>query len=404
MHVRTGHIVFLEQSTSTVVWSAKPNKPIEQISTPILQLLDTGNLVLRDGKDDENSEESYLWQSFDCPTDTLLPGMKLGWDLRTGFERRIVSWKSSDDPYPGDFSWGIALCNYPESMMWVGSEKYCRNGPWNGIRFSGSPELKPENPLFSYEFVSSKYEVYYIFHLRNESEKSRVVVNQSNGNVRNRFFWNSEARRWDVFTTVPRDNCDRYGLCGPYGNCIIGESPACQCLKGFKPKGNLMEWSQGCVRNKQFSCQDKDSSGFVRFKGLKLPDATYTWVNASLNLKECRAKCLSNCSCTAYTNSDIKGGSGCVMWFGDLIDIRQFQDGGGQDLHVRMHASEIGGNSERMVEKVVVVIVVVLIILCGLVLLAHRIRKVKTRKGLEEGKILIIKDPCKTVSIILNYM
>ncbi|KAH7546564.1 hypothetical protein FEM48_Zijuj01G0214100 [Ziziphus jujuba var. spinosa] len=63
----------------------------------------------------------------------------------------------------------------------------------------------------------------------------------------------------DVFATVPRDNCDKYGLCGAYGNCLIGEAPVCQCLKGFKPKGDLMAWSQGCVRNKPFSCQDKHS-------------------------------------------------------------------------------------------------------------------------------------------------
>jgi hypothetical protein len=44
----------------------------------------------------------------------------------------------------------------------------------------------------------------------------------------------------------------------------------------------------------------------------------------------------------AYTNSNISGeGSGCVMWFGDLIDIRQFQDGG-QDLYIRMFGSELG--------------------------------------------------------------
>jgi hypothetical protein len=44
----------------------------------------------------------------------------------------------------------------------------------------------------------------------------------------------------------------------------------------------------------------------------------------------------------AYTNSNISGErSGCVMWFGDLIDIRQFQDGG-QNLYIRMFGSELG--------------------------------------------------------------
>ena len=78
-----------------------------------------------------------------------------------------------------------------------------------------------------------------------------------------------------------------------------------------------------------------------------MPDTTYSWVNGSMNLNECRAKCLNNCSCTAYANSNIiNGGSGCAMWFGDLIDIRQIaaNEHGAymQDVYIRIPASEQG--------------------------------------------------------------
>jgi hypothetical protein len=45
----------------------------------------------------------------------------------------------------------------------------------------------------------------------------------------------------------------------------------------------------------------------------------------------------------AYANSDLRGkGSGCFLWFDqDLIDIRQYTDDG-QDLYIRMAASEAG--------------------------------------------------------------
>ena len=47
-------------------------------------------------------------------------------------------------------------------------------------------------------------------------------------------------------------------------------------------------------------------------------------MNLSMNLEECRVKCMNNCTCMAYSNTNIRdGGSGCAMWFGDLIDIRQ---------------------------------------------------------------------------------
>ena len=93
---------------------------------------------------------------------------------------------------------------------------------------------------------------------------------------------------------------------------------------------------------KPLSCKDKLKNGFVKFEGLKVPDTTHTWWDESIGLEECRVKCLNSCSCMAYSNSDIRGeGSGCVMWFGDLIDMKQLQTGK-QDLYIRMAASELG--------------------------------------------------------------
>lgn len=70
---------------------------------------------------------------------------------------------------------------------------------------------------------------------------------------------------------------------------------------------------------------------------IKLPyvcDTTHTLMHEDMDLEECRVKCLNNCSCMAFTNSDIwGGGGGCVLWFGDLIDIKPFQTGG-QDLYI----------------------------------------------------------------------
>ena len=67
-----------------------------------MQLLDSGNLALRDGED-VNSETNYLWQSFDYPSDTFLLNIKLGWDLKSGLQRHLSAWKNWDDPCPGDF-------------------------------------------------------------------------------------------------------------------------------------------------------------------------------------------------------------------------------------------------------------------------------------------------------------
>jgi hypothetical protein len=79
---------------------------------------------------------------------------------------------------------------------------------------------------------------------------------------------------------------------------------------------------------------------------MKLPDTSSSWYDKSISLKECQGLCLKNCSCTAYANLDIRqGGSGCLIWFGDLIDTRR-STGDGQDLFVRMNASELGKYSK----------------------------------------------------------
>ena len=337
----SGSLVLLSQNSTTVVWSTNSTK---QASNPILQLLDSGNLVVRDEK--EQNPENYLWQSFDYPCDTLLPGMKLGWDSRTGLEWRLSAWKSPDDPSPGELTYGTQHNNYPELVMKKGSEKYFRTSPWNGHGYSGIPELKA-NQVYNYNFISSKEEVYYIFYLINKSVISILVLNQTRYLLERLI---ETDKKLEVYASYPKDNCDKYNSCGAYGNCMIGESPICQCLEGFKPKSQETlspdEWSKGCVRRTQLSCQDKDKIRFKKFVGLKLPDTTNSWVNGTMNLEECKVKCLNDCNCTAYSNSDIRGGgNGCAIWYGDLIDIRQISNGydaNGQDIYIRMHASDLG--------------------------------------------------------------
>ncbi|TKY47303.1 G-type lectin S-receptor serine/threonine-protein kinase [Spatholobus suberectus] len=94
-----GILVILNGNNSTV-WSASVSS--KEVSNPIPQLLDSGNLVVKNGHD--SIENHFLWQSFDYPVDSLLPKMKLGWNLDTGLERSVTSWNSEDDPAKGEYS------------------------------------------------------------------------------------------------------------------------------------------------------------------------------------------------------------------------------------------------------------------------------------------------------------
>ncbi|KAK7312933.1 hypothetical protein VNO77_37197 [Canavalia gladiata] len=378
----TGNLVLKQHDK--VVWFTTSEK---QAQNPVAQLLDSGNLVVRD--ESEANTEAYLWQSFDYPSDTTLPGMRLGWNLRTGHEWRMTSWKSPNDPSQGDFYWGLLPYNYPEFYLMKGTEKFVRIGPWNGLHFSGIPDQKP-NPIYDFNYISNKNEMYYTYGLENDAVISRLVMNQTTS-MCTRYVWMEDEHIWKVYKSLPKDNCDFYGICGAYGTCMITGSQICQCLSGFNPKSpqawNSSDWRHGCVRNKPLNCSDKLKDGFMKVKGAKVPDTTHTWVDETIGLEECEVKCLSNCSCMAYTNLDIRGaGSGCVMWFGDLIDIRQF-DTDGQDLYVRMDASELGKEDGRKKEVKIIVATTIVTISVMLFIGCYRIYVVR-RRITENSQIL----------------
>ncbi|XP_028761824.1 G-type lectin S-receptor-like serine/threonine-protein kinase At4g27290 isoform X1 [Neltuma alba] len=343
----SGNLVL--RQNDTVVWQANSEKTARN---PVVQLLDSGNLVLRE--ENEANSENYLWQSFDFPSDTLMPGMKFGYNLKKGKNWTLTAWTSPDDPAPGDFSCVTDTHNYPDSALMRGDKVYSRFGPWNGLHTSGSPDVKP-NPVYYFKFIYNKEEISYTYYLTNSSVYSRIVMNQTDY-IRYRYVWVEANQNWMVYKSKPVDYCDHYGLCGANGNCIITESPVCQCLKGFNPKSpqawNSMDWSAGCVRNEPLNCSE---DGFIKLQGLKVPDTTHTWLDETMALEECRQRCLNNCSCTAFTNSDVRGqGIGCAMWFGDLMDIRQFASGG-QDLYVRMAASELEVGNRRRKKLIIIV-------------------------------------------------
>uniref|UniRef100_A0A2N9GI04 Bulb-type lectin domain-containing protein n=1 Tax=Fagus sylvatica TaxID=28930 RepID=A0A2N9GI04_FAGSY len=66
-------------------------------------LLDTGNFVLKE-VDLNGSMKRVLWQSFDYPVDTLLPGMRLGVNHKTGHTWSMRSFLTTDIPDQGSFA------------------------------------------------------------------------------------------------------------------------------------------------------------------------------------------------------------------------------------------------------------------------------------------------------------
>lgn len=80
-------------------------------------------------------------------------------------------------------------------------------------------------------------------------------------------------------------------------------------LHGFIPRSqeewDVFDKTSGCMRRTPLDCHSGE--GFSQLKEVNLPDMLEFSLNKSINLEECRAKCLENCSCTACANSNISG-------------------------------------------------------------------------------------------------
>ncbi|KAJ3670317.1 hypothetical protein LUZ60_010641 [Juncus effusus] len=363
-----GSNLLLQDQSSKALWYANSSS---NMVNPFAQLQDTGNFVLM-----ESGTNTTTWQSFDYPTDTLLPGMKLGWV--TGENRYLSSWSGSDDPSSNNYTFKLDLNGSPEFFIYNGLKRVYRNGPWDGVQFSGEPEMDSTDNTFTFEFVTTQNETYYRFYVNDNSIVSRFVLNQS---YIQRYV--SVGSGWNLYWAIPRDQCDNYAQCGPYGICSANNSnlPNCTCLTGFDPQ-SLQDWdlrdtSGGCTRRVGLNCS---GDGFIPVNGVKLPDTTNATVDTTIGLDECKKRCLMNCSCLAYANSNVSnGGSGCVMWASELIDMRQFS-GNGQVLYYRVAGSEVPVTNEEDTSKkkkndTAIIVTCVLLGLLILGFLAYLIRK-----------------------------
>ncbi|KAL5972921.1 hypothetical protein ACLOJK_039727 [Asimina triloba] len=310
------------------------------------ELLDSGNLVLMEA--DSNRE---LWQSFDHATNTFMPMMKLGVNLRTNKPRVITSWKSDSDPSAGSFSSGINSHILSQLFVWNGSIPHWRSGPWDGQVFLGIPEMNRRSYVNGFVIVREEelgtVDISYTY--SNGSHNSTFVIDVS-GKLEY-LGWNENQAEWSLLWSAPDNECDFYNKCGPFGTCSGFKRPICRCLRGFEPKSieewSRGNWSSGCVRRRQLQCEINGTSSpqgnadtFLKLERIKPPD-NVIW-HPGWDVNNCKAECLNNCSCIAYSYDSR---TECMLWGGSLIDIQEFETGGA-NLYIRLAASEMGREKE----------------------------------------------------------
>ncbi|XP_022145522.1 putative receptor protein kinase ZmPK1 [Momordica charantia] len=254
-----------------------------------LQLLESGNLVVTNGT------ENFIWQSFDFPTDTLLPGQRF---LKTS---TLVSMRSRGTYLSGfyDFKFndynvlnllynGPSLSGiyWPDTMVTV-----FVNGrsPYNSSRIAILNDMGGFESSDKFKFNATDYGI---------GPRRRLTIDYDG--VLRLYSLDESTGNWTI-SWLPSgariDACMVHGLCGEFGICEYDPLPACTCPPGFI-RNDPSDWTKGCRPPFNLTCDSKE----VDF--IALPNTDFfghDWdFKQDFSLEMCRNLCLSSCECTGF--------------------------------------------------------------------------------------------------------
>ncbi|CAI9089117.1 OLC1v1023626C1 [Oldenlandia corymbosa var. corymbosa] len=282
LQLTSGGDLVLRDADGTLAWSTNTAGK----SVAGLNLTESGNLVLFD------HNNSVVWQSFDYPTDALVPGQTLvpGQKLRAS-----VSPTNSSDG--GLFSvfvnssglFAVIESNPPQSYYQVlatGS-----NNESNYVKFQNGS-------LALYVNSSQRSDPYTSIPLPPASSAQYMRLG-SDGHLRLYEWqsgWNEIA---DIFTGYLGE-CNYPMVCGQNGICSNGQ---CSCPRSSNDSTSYFQQisarqpNLGCSANIPLAC---DASRYHVFE--ELQDVTYFTFNADISntdMDRCKQSCLRNCACKA---------------------------------------------------------------------------------------------------------
>ncbi|KAI3723092.1 hypothetical protein L2E82_34436 [Cichorium intybus] len=228
--------------------------------TPVLTrnasatLLDTGNFLLQELYPD-GSVKRLLWQSFDYPTDTLLPGMKLGIDLKTGHRWSLTSWRRKDLPADGSFTLSGDSNGTGQIVIHRRGNIHWRSGSWKNGGFRNT-DLQYSGPDVCLYYVSNETELSFRYLARTYDSQPALTM-RLDGQLK------GSTLNVDV-------KCRSISDIG----CVEYEFEELNCRKHY-----FVDKKYGNIYGDKYEYDERHN----------------------LSLYDCQRICWSNCSCMAYT-------------------------------------------------------------------------------------------------------
>ncbi|XP_060172172.1 putative receptor protein kinase ZmPK1 [Lycium barbarum] len=256
-----------------------------------LELLDNGNLVLAASQD-----KSIIWQSFDTPTDTLLPGQALNENSKLVSLRSSTNYSSgfyklhfSDDNVLQLLYKGLEMSGvyWPPTYM---TSQQAKRSIYNNSKIAMLDRLGQFNSADNFSFRTVDY---------GEGGIQRRLKLDIDGIIRV-YSLNKQRTSWEVSWQLAWEPCRVHGLCGLNSFCTYRHDSGrtCTCLQHHKMK-NVTDWSYGCKPDFKLSCPDSNRVDFVHLHHVEFfgYDVTY---DTNVTLDKCKQRCLHNCDCKGF--------------------------------------------------------------------------------------------------------
>ncbi|KAJ4767913.1 Serine/threonine-protein kinase [Rhynchospora pubera] len=280
---RDGNL-FLRDFNGSEVWSTSTGGS----SASTISLHDSGNLVINDRKG------NTLWQSFDSPTDTLLPYQP----LTKG--KRVISAMVKGEIGSGYYSLYFDNDNVLR-LMYDGpviSSTYWPNKPLDNVFQNGRTTYNSTRIAVldrMGQFISSDGFSVSASDLGSGIRRLRM---EYDGNFR-MYSLNMSDGSWVVSWEALPELCQVHGLCGENGICdYLGDQMRCSCLPGYEMK-NPNNWNEGCRPKFTYSC-NKIQSRFVQIPQVDFYGFDLAY-KEKISYDDCVELCLQNCTCTGFS-------------------------------------------------------------------------------------------------------
>ncbi|XP_071723936.1 G-type lectin S-receptor-like serine/threonine-protein kinase SD3-1 [Rutidosis leptorrhynchoides] len=284
-----GELVLYDSLNGQSVWTSKTSQ-LSVASSAFLR--DDGNLVLL------NDKGSIVWQSFDTPSDTILPGQ----NLSVNKTLRATSRTSMTSYYSLHFNTSGQL-----QLRWESDITYWTSKNPNASNVRAVLTSNGVFQLLDGTLKTPLWSVYGDDH--NDTVKFRFLRLDADGNLR-MYSWTKDSNSWRIVWQAVENQCNVFATCGEHGFCVFNATgfPECKCPYDQASTGGH---SKCLVPYKEEECGSNSS--------LDIFNHTHVYgfypVNDSFsqaNLHQCKALCKHDRHCTAVTFTN-EGNAKCKM-------------------------------------------------------------------------------------------